>query len=489
MREWGANLTTERLLAAMAFVAVFAMAVQVPIDTDTYWHLSAGRWMVENRALISEDVFSYTRAETAWLNTYWLGQIGMYILYALLGPPGMALFTATIASVGMAFVWRMSAGNGYLRAFALILGAAAAAIFWSARPHMFSFLLSAAALYVLDRYRRTGNARWLWALPVLAALWANLHGGFIILFLLIAFTLAGEIAGRLFGTENGLDWRGIGRLALWALIAAAAISLNPFGPRLWTLPFYTFGMRELQNVIAEWGSPDFHNPQTWPFVMLFFGAFGAAAAARKKLDWTDAALLTGTGLLALWSVRNIATFALAATPTLTRYLDAWLDEHGWQIRAAAHVKGMFLQLNRFLLAVAVLAGLVKVTVEVLPARVDAVRAERLPVGALEWLRAEEAKGPMFNDYNWGGYLTFAYPEEAVFIDGRTDVYGDEYMRIYREVVLLGRDWDAFADEYGIRFALLPSGGLLTDHIANLPGWSLAYRDDTASVLVREGEGL
>ncbi len=463
------------------------MAVRVPVDTDMYWHIAAGRWMVENRAVLRQDVFSYTRAGAPWLNTHWLGQIIIFLLYSALGYAGMALLVAIPAAAGMAFVWRMGAGSGYLRAFAVILGGAAAAVFWSPRTHMFSFLLSALVLYVLHLYKREDADR-LWALPVIAMLWANLHGGFIILFLLAGFTFAGEIAGRLFdpGAEDRLSWHKIGRLALWTLVAAAAIIINPFGAEMWTLPFYTFGMGELQSVVPEWQSPNFHGAETWPFVALLFGTLGIAGISSKKLDWADAALLVGTGLLAFWGGRNIATFALAATPIFMRHFDAWLEDRGWQLRTIQRVTGAKLLLNRILFAAALLAGLIKVLWVLTPAQVEPVKAAVLPVTAVEWLKSESPPGRMFNSYNWGGYLIYAYPEEAVFIDGRTDLYGDAMMRDYLGAIYLREDWEDVAAKYDIGLALIETGGLLARHLEDRPGWVRVYADDTASVFRRGG---
>ena len=91
----------------------------------------------------------------------------------------------------MALVYRMCAGNIYSRAFVVIIGAAAAAVFWSVRPQMVSFFLSTVVLYLLYLFKRQ-QKDFLWAIPPLMVLWVNLHAGFAIGFILLLGFMIGE---------------------------------------------------------------------------------------------------------------------------------------------------------------------------------------------------------------------------------------------------------------------------------------------------------
>ena len=96
-------LTLSKLLVIVTFVAVFVMAMRTPLDTDTLWHLRAGEWQVQHRALLRIDIFSHTRQGQAWINHSWLSQIILYAMYILLGDPGLAFYTAVLATAGMFF--------------------------------------------------------------------------------------------------------------------------------------------------------------------------------------------------------------------------------------------------------------------------------------------------------------------------------------------------------------------------------------------------
>ncbi len=200
---------------------------------------------------------------------------------------------------------------------------------------MMSFLLSTVIIYLLWEYRR-GRDR-LWLIPVVMVVWANLHGGFAIGFVLLVLATAGEGLRWFFGAIGGetledaeLDarFRRVLRLVAVGLISAAVVSINPYGPRMLLYPFQTVGIKVLRDFIQEWAAPNFHEAQTWPFIWLLLATFVAVGVSPRRLDWRDAVMLGGTAYSALLAGRNIATFAVVATPALAYYADPWLEQIG-----------------------------------------------------------------------------------------------------------------------------------------------------------------
>ena len=125
------QLTIQRLMIAILFILLFVMAVRVPIDTDTWWHIRSGEYIVQNKEIPKTDPFSYTRYGHDWIDHSWGSQLVMYGAYDLFGGGtapgdsgniGLALYTAALATLGMAFVYLMCDGNVYVRAFMVVLG-------------------------------------------------------------------------------------------------------------------------------------------------------------------------------------------------------------------------------------------------------------------------------------------------------------------------------------------------------------------------------
>jgi len=482
------QLTIERAAVIILFMLLFALATRIPIDTDTWWHIRSGEYTL-TQGMIYADPFSFTKAGEPWINHSWGAQIALYAIWQIAGNFGLAVFVAGLATAGMWFVYKMSAGNVYLRAFAIVLGAATAAVFWSPRPQMFSFLLSAVLLYLLHLHKREKIDR-LWLIPPIMALWGNLHAGFSIGFILLFGSIAGEILGRIFNPQGEavVSWLGIRKMALVTVVSMAAIVINPYGLQMLGVPFQTISIGALQNFIQEWNTPNFHERQNWPFIFLLIGLFGAAGASKKRLDWTDFVLASGTAFMGLLAGRNVAVFAVVATPILTRYLDAILSERGWVVQPVKRATPRMARLNMILVVVIGLLSLAKVLLVLDVKTVDAAQREYLPVDAVEHLKGMNGEGAMFNSYNWGGYLMFQAPDIPVFVDGRTDLYGDTFLtQDYLQTASGAPGWQDRLNQYAIQRVVVEVNSGLARALRNEAGWRLDYEDDLGVIFVREGQ--
>jgi hypothetical protein len=380
----------------------------------------------------------------------------------------------------------MCVGNVYLRAFALVIGAATAAVFWSPRPQMFTFFFSTIILYLLYLQKRKGVDR-LWLIPVVMGIWGNLHAGFTIGFILLGGAIAGEVLGNILNPKGEMivPWNGVRKLILVTVVSVGALLVNPYGLNILAVPFQTVSIGALQNFIQEWNSPNFHERQTWPFIFLLFGLLGAAGGSRVKLDWTDFVLTAGTAFLALLAGRNIALFAVVATPILTYHLDAILTERGWNLKPVRNVTPRMARLNLALVTIIVLGALAKVLLVLDSKSVAQAQEEYLPMRVAQYLNDEQPAGPMFNSYNWGGYLMFAAPEYPVFVDGRTDLYGDGFLTTYLETATGGSGWRETLNRYGINLVVIESRSGLARALTTEPGWRQDYEDEKAVAFVRD----
>jgi hypothetical protein len=318
-------------------------------------------------------------------------------------------------------------------------------------------------------------------------LWSNLHGGYPLGLLLIGAAAGGQVLNHLLGRDGALPWRGIARMLGWGALAYLAAGINPNGARTWLIPFQTVNVGVLQQFIQEWASPDFHELAAQPFLWLLFAAFGAMALSRKPVDGVDLVTLILFAYLALVARRNFGPFALAAAPVLARSLAAVLAEWRAGIRLPEGVTA-FLQkraagargdlrpgiakaLNLMIVSLIALAAIVKLAVVNHPVLIGSQLRAAYPVEAVERLGQETDGGRIFNAYNWGGYLMWALPGVPVYVDGRTDLYGDEILGEWVRVVQASEGWQAVLDRRAVRRVLLepdrPVTRLLAEH-----GWQL-----------------
>jgi hypothetical protein len=490
------GLTTGALLVAILFVAIFAMAIRQPTDTDTWWHLKSGQLMWETGQVLRTDPFSHTVAGQPWINHGWLAQVLLWPVYRALGLAGLALLLAAIVTVAFALVYSQCQGKPYIATFVVLLAAVASSVIWAIRPQIFSLLLAAIVAYLLDRYKRMGNSRWLWPLPLLVALWVNCHGGFVIAFILMGCYLVGETLNRLTTTSPSAFQ--IKPLLVVMLLCIPAILLNPNTIKMIPYAYQTVSIGQLQDFIQEWAAPDFHNLQLHPFIWLLLLTLAAMGLSRRRADWTNLALVGIFGYMGLLAVRNIALFALVAPPVLTRHAVAALDDLALVPRLSwlaalthtlspARPRRTQTLLNLLLLLLVLVGAGAKAGLDLARLQDPAVWGRGLPLEAVQYLREQEMPGPMFNTYNWGGYLIWSlYPGERVFVDGRTDLYAlnSRVLEDYAVVHWLRPGWRQVLDNYGIGFILTERTGLLDVMLAETGGWQAAYQDDIAVIYVR-----
>lgn len=488
------RLTLPRLVIALTFIAIFAMAARVSADTDTWWHLRTGQWIVEHGAIPQTDPFSHTRLGADWRIPGWVMQVPLYGLYALLGYAGLNLFTAALVTLTFVLVYPTCTGHPLLRAFTLVLAATASGIYWSARPHLLSLVLTAAFALVLYRWRHSPDRGWrrLLSLPALMALWANGHGGFAIGFILIALTGLGEglkalgvgwVARRL-PTARATLWeamRPVLVLAGMGLACAAAVALNPAGPEMLLYPFKTVSIGALREFIQEWQSPNFHAVEQQPFLWLLLATFGAVALSRRAVDLTDLVLVGGTAYMGFLAGRNMPLLAVVAPALLTRHAAHVLSE---VFPARPPFEGR-LGLNWLLLGVLTLVAALKV-LTVLPAALNEKELARtMPLQAAAYLRTAQPPGPMFNSYNFGGYLMWAaQPAYPVYVDGRTDLYDDAFLREYLNVAFGRPGYASVLERHHIRLVVVEAESLLGDRLQADPAWQTLYRDEVAAIYGR-----
>jgi hypothetical protein len=479
----------------ITFLAIFAMAARISVDTDTWWHLRAGEWILENRAVPQTDPFSYTRGGAPWQYPGWLVEVPMALIYRVSGPGGLNLWTAAMVTLTFAFLWRALTGGAFLRAFTLILAATASGVYWAARPYLVTFLFAAIFLWVLEDFR-WGRADRLGWLPVLMAIWANSHGGFAVGILIWGVYLVDAYFRDQIKLLDSLEWRNLVRfqpaarkLLVIGGLLLVAVMVNPSGPVMILYPFKTVAINSLSEFIQEWQSPDFHSRQVQPFLWLLFATVGAIGFSKRQLALKDFLLFTGFAYLSFQAGRNIALFALAAPLVLTRHAAPLLKGLQSRLGLASQPpfpgSGNYLQriLNPILVGVLLLAVVYKVSLIFPEAINQDYFNETLPVAAVDYLQRESPPGRLFNPYNWGGYLLWALPEYPVFIDGRTDLYDDDLIASWLQVVRGEPGWEGVLEHWEVNLVLSDHGMPLV-RVLEDEGWRQLYSDDIAVLFAR-----
>ena len=116
------------------------------------------------------------------------------------------------------------------------------------------------------------------------------------------------------------------------------------------------------------------------------------------------------------------------------------------------------------------------------AKLQADVAKVLPVDAVNEVRAKGYSGPLYNDFNWGGYLIWAL-RMPVSIDGRGGFYGDKSLDRSVATWSAQPNWDSDPTLKSAGLVLGPVQAPLVQMLRIDPHFQLVYEDKLAAVFV------
>lgn len=479
------RLSTRRLFAVLVILAVFIFSLRPIADPDFWWHLRTGQLIFATHQVPQNDPFSSTVTGKPWIAHEWLSELIIYGLYRL-GGFGLLIFIfSALITTAFLLVYLRSPERPFVAGFALLLGALATAPTWGVRPQMISLLLTSLFLYLLDGYQTTRRVGFILPLPVITLFWVNLHAGFALGLGIIGIYILGdglEFLTRFLAKEKpipaprvkGMLWL-IGMLALCLL----AVVVNPNGPKMYIYPFETLTSPSMQQFIQEWFSPDFHQGEWQPLAWMILALIGFGLLSRKTSSPTRILLTLVFGYAALRSMRNVPLFVLAAVPVLSEQIGALV-----QLKSDNPPNSrIFSWLNPLLVVLVTLAaGLRFVSVSGEQAKTEQTQ---FPYQAVNWILQNHPAGRLYNTYGWGGYLIWRlYPQYPVYIDGRADLYGDQFIYHYLSLYDANPGWEAQLTAQNVGVILIEPKSPLANALRLSPDWAVAFEDPGSVIFTK-----
>ncbi len=444
---------------------------------DLGWHLAAGDLIRDQGGIPFQDPWSFTLGNRQWYNLSWLWDVIASVVYQYAKLDGLVLCTLACGAIIV----------GYLASVCLSRGASAAAVcvsvfsacllypsfatppnvYLAASPNTATMLFS--VLFYGQCLKRTRY----FLLPVMMVAWVNLHGGFLLGFLIIGAFGGVALLRR--------DWKAAKMLALVGISCFAAMFVNPLGWNIFEGVTATLG-NFVQANITEWQSyySNMSMPGSVPGILyaLVFAVFelrlnglGSIPLEARLLSW----LFLGLGI---YQFRYTSFFFLFSTVPMALHLDRlWRDRfNDLEIRksmAAAGVVGMCVLPLVFVKMESAFA---------LPAMLSQKDAA--------YLQAHFSHARLLNHWNVGGLLIFrtrgAVP---VFVDGRAaTAYPDDLLRDYFSLVhqeIDERAWDSVLEKYRIDAVLwVKDHEQLRRFLVDKRGWKEEYAGAYESVYVK-----
>ncbi|MEH2683678.1 hypothetical protein DXU04_00935 [Bradyrhizobium diazoefficiens] len=450
-------------------------------DSDTLWQIKIGQWILEHRALPTTDIYSFTRAGEPWISSSWLSQVLFALVYEPSNWSGVVILTSlAIGATAAIFVHLLEPYLEPARAFLLVTPL----LFMSmghflARPHMLALPVMVAFVggLLAAADRRTAPS---WLLLPLMALWANLHGGFV-----MGLALIGAIGLDALASADRKDRFALAaRWAVFGLAALAAACCTPYGWNTLLASTKILSLGKLLSMIWEWMPADFSSLDLFGASLLGLIAIGYYSGL--VLSWTRILLLLGLVWAALNHVRNIEAFALLTPLVLAKPFAEQLGVTRAVALRAADARSSF-AVSAIAALVIVAAGWSITRSYATPYRYAFI-GNQSPAAAVDVLERRHAQR-IFSTAPIGGYLITR--NIKTFIDGRAELYGEQFVLDYFDAVE-GKNVETLLrllDTYRIDATLLNPTVPASRIMDHLPGWKRLYADDVAVVHVRDDTPL
>lgn len=468
---------------------IYFLCLRAPTDPDMGWHLMDGKYLIEhNFQAAKADIFSHSMSDFPLIMHEWVHDIMMYKLFSWFSFFGLSIIYAAVTCTAFILVsWGIEAKAEY-KIIPAILGVIAGGYVIGVKAQMFSLLGLALIIFIIFKFRQNPKTKLIYFFPPIFLWWVNFHGGFAVglffigIFLFLEY-LKNSCLYFLKETEklkslkkwlegNSLSYGSLLKLDAVFLLSCLATLVNPYGWRIYIEIVTTIFDSYAKSIIGEWLPVSAAVPFAFQLFTYLVLLGILLIMSWRKADYTYLAIVLVFLYLAFSSWRHVPIFIIISIPL-------WVSivEHlaGKELSRLIQKKWF---LAVFLLATAAI-GYQRMQITPRSYSIERMSQEgNYPIGAVRYLRENAKPGNLWNEYNWGGYLIWQYPERKVYIDGRMASWNLRGRRIFLEFnTAMGHKdgWEKTLEENGITQALVYNNPFNDAAFTNL-GWSKAYGD-------------
>ncbi len=496
------KLKTKYLLFIYLFGFIFYLASRKCGSFDLWWHLRAGQYIVSQKIFPFYNTFSHTALFHPWIAYSWLTEIIFYYV-SVLGFNWLIVLKICLIITTFIVVFKTtylaSNKNFNLSILIILFMAYISSTSWLLRPQLFSFLFTAFFVYILNEFEYDNRKKVLWFIPLIMLFWVNLHIYFVIgLFLIFIHLFCSVFKGWfLFGEDEENEIKKQRFLLKITLISLFVCFINPYTYRIFLEVIRLTGQQWARANITELQSPNFHCIQVLFFEIMLFLLIFSLSVSKKRPSLIEVILFIAFTYQALYSIRDLPFWAIVMSPIIGRHLGVFFVEFkgdqcfvenkaqtGFSQKSLLGWDKKYSLINWFILGILiVIVGFSFPRDSKLESCLD---IKKFPVEAVTFIKENHLPGKMFNSFNWGGYLIYSlYPEWKVFLDGRTQAYGDEFLTGCSDIWSLSLGWEKKFKKYETNFILWPRKLPLTEIFLLMDNWKLIYFDDIAVIFIKD----
>jgi hypothetical protein len=472
------------ILAVLYLIPAIWILQPVIFDADIWWHLQAGKWMVEHSTLPATDPFSAHGEGKPWVAYSWLFEVGMYGLVHAFGETGIILYTLIGVWLIMLMLHRIIRTR--CSDFVCVSGLLAVSLFamsnlFTPRPWLLTILFFVITLEVVLSLREGRHSRWFWLLPVAYAVWANIHIQFIYGLGLLGLACVAPLVDRFTqpftGTHPAMAWESLQWKRLLGLTALCALAtlVTPYHVRLYSIVIELSAQTGMWEYTQEMQAPPFRTVADWAMLAMFSFALVWLGWQRSRSSF-EVLLMCVAAASAFRGQRDIWFLVLASLAVFVSQQIRKPHE-----RSSVVPRGRLVPVT-LVVAVGVMCLLGYQGFS--EAKIHENTAKVYPVKAAAFIEQQEYAGPLYNHFNWGGYLIWRLPHLKVSMDGRANVHGDDRIKKSLTTWNGGPHWADDVELNGAELIIAQKDMALAALLRLDPRFRVAYQDETAVVFTR-----
>ncbi|MBU1136922.1 hypothetical protein KKD72_00950 [Patescibacteria group bacterium] len=418
-------LQTVILVLLMAWYGLFFVHKIDLTTADLGRHIANGRLILSGQFdVLKTNFYSYTEPNFPVVNHHWGAGVIFHLIEKAFGFAGLSLFYLILSLVifWLFFKIAQTEAGFWTSAMVSLLYIPLMAARTEIRPEIFSYLFIALFFWILWRWRRREiSGKWLFVLPAIELIWANVHIYFIFGLALIGLFLFEEVIRP--ALRNIARIKKLGLVFLFSLLASLAT------------PFFISGLLEPFRIFQNYGYLIVENQSVRflenlgfivnPNLKLFeiglavlILSFVFLLFKKKKPNLVFLILAAVFSVMGWLAIRNFTLFGLFTLPIVAGNLQDIFNN--------AIFKNLRVKIGLVFLSLAVF-GLIFLA-----------QFDRLSFGwglsdgnsrSAEFFKEVGVRGPVFNNYDIGGYLIYElFPMEKVFIDNRPEAYSVDFFQ-------------------------------------------------------------
>lgn len=479
---------------------VWALCVNPTPESDLFWQLRTGEWIVSHHRAPHADLYSWTRYGAPWVAHEWLSFVVLWLAFHLAGFGGLYVYTAAVVSVLIAVHYAGTLRRTGAPVTAFLLSAGAAVLcspFFQPRPQLATYLFSVITLLaaMTESEAERPSTRRQWILVPMFLLWANLHAGVLVgVGILGIYTIGNAVESLVANFRKEPDTKAFSWTRVAVTIACfAATFATPYSYHVYENFLGTITNSTAMNLVAEWASPNFHQGYGKELELLLAVLAYSVFFTRRRRDPGGMLLLVILVHESLAANRNVPLLALLGTLVAAKHVQSALERHinGEETAENSLIGASPLSTAALLIAIAVVfSGAAQASSMVRsfgpPSGSPLSRIGRTivvydnyPENACAFIERERFPSTMrmFNSYDDGGFLIWRLRDHPVYIDSRADIYFGKFLGDYGKLRSLNYGWRGILNSHAVDFIVISASEPQAQSYLAAPEWALVYVDD------------